>query len=233
MAGLADRAARRTWGDLRLRVLSALVLAPVALGAMWVGGAFFYVLVAVFAVGLAYEWAGLCRAGGMGLESLGAGALWVALWAAALVWLRSDPLAGRANVIGLALVIWGSDIGAYLAGRAIGGPKLAPRISPGKTWSGATGGMLASALIAFGAAKLLTSGNSFPPALLLGVVLSAIGQAGDLAESAAKRRCGVKDSGHLIPGHGGLLDRLDATLTVVPVAAVLSLALGRGVVLWQ
>jgi phosphatidate cytidylyltransferase len=218
---------------LRLRVLSALVLAPVAMAAMWVGGAFFYAMVALIAVGLVYEWAGLCRAGRLGRESLVAGVLWVALWTAALVWLRSDPLAGRVNVIGLALVIWGSDIGAYLAGRAIGGPKLAPRISPGKTWSGAAGGALASALIAFGAAKLLMSGHDSAPALFLGAILSVIGQTGDLAESAAKRRCGVKDSGHLIPGHGGLLDRLDAALAVVPAAAILSLALGRGVVLWQ
>jgi phosphatidate cytidylyltransferase len=225
--------ARRPWADLRARSVSALILAPVALGAMWVGGPFFIAMVAALALGLAYEWSGLCRAGGLRRESLACGMLAVALWGVALVWLRADPLAGRANVIGLALVVWGSDIGAYVAGRLIGGPRLAPRISPGKTWAGAAGGALASSLISACAAKVLVLEANIPAALFLGAGLSVIGQAGDLAESAIKRRCGVKDSGRLIPGHGGLLDRLDAVMAVVPVAAVLSLALGRGVVLWR
>lgn len=212
---------------------SALVLAPLALGAMWAGGPFFVVMVAALALGLAYEWAGLCGTGALGRESRLGGMLLIALWAAALLWLRADPQAGRANVIGLALVVWGSDIGAYAAGRLIGGPRLAPRISPGKTWAGAAGGALASALISACAAKLLVFEANIGAAFLLGIGFSVIGQAGDLAESAIKRRCGVKDSGRLIPGHGGLLDRLDASMAVTPVAAILSLALGRGVVLWQ
>ncbi len=216
-----------------MRVLSALVLAPLALGSMWAGGPLFYALLGVLTLGLAQEWVGLCRAGAFGRESLAGGVLWIAVWAVALAWLRADPIAGRANVIGLALVIWGSDVGAYLAGRLLGGPKLSPRISPGKTWTGAAGGALASALIAAGVGKFLFMQINLPSALVLGGMLSIIGQAGDLAESAAKRRCGVKDSGRLIPGHGGLLDRLDAALAVVPAAALLSLALGRGVVLWQ
>lgn len=161
-----------------------------------------------------------------------AGLLWIALWAAALIWLRADPAAGRINVIGLALIVWGTDIGAYATGRLIGGPRLAPRISPGKTWAGAIGGAAAAAGIA--AALGVLSGSQSPAlAAPLGLLLSVLGQASDLAESAVKRRCGVKDSGRLIPGHGGLLDRLDATLAVVPVAALLALAFGRGVVLWQ
>ncbi|HJS87915.1 MAG TPA: phosphatidate cytidylyltransferase [Acetobacteraceae bacterium] len=235
--GLAERAsgppARRPWRDLRARVASALVLVPVALGAIWVGGPFFAGVIAALALGLAYEWMGLCRAGALGSESRLGGVFVIALWAAALLWLRGDPEAGRANVIGLALVVWGSDIGAYVAGRLIGGPRLAPRVSPSKTWAGAAGGALASALISVCAAKLLVLEVNVAAACLLGAGFSVIGQAGDLAESAVKRRCGMKDSGRLIPGHGGLLDRLDASLAVAPVAAVLSLALGRGVVLWQ
>lgn len=221
------------WADLRTRALSALVLAPLAVGIIWAGGPLFFALATVLALGLAHEWVGLCRAGALRRDSLGFGLLWIVVWVVALAWLRADPVAGRANVMGLALVIWGSDVGAYLAGRLLGGPKLAPRISPGKTWTGAAGGALASALIAAGMAKLLFVQIDLSAALILGGVLSIIGQAGDLAESAAKRRCGVKDSGRLIPGHGGLLDRLDAALTAVPAAALLSLALGRGVVLWQ
>jgi phosphatidate cytidylyltransferase len=235
--GLADRAirppARRPWADLPARAASALILAPVALGAMWVGGPFFVAMVAVLALGLAYEWVGLCHAGALRRESLACGVLAIALWAICLVWLRADPFAGRGNVIGLALVVWGSDVGAYVAGRLIGGPSLAPRISPGKTWAGAAGGALTSAVIAACAAKFLILKANIPLALLLGAGLSVIGQAGDLAESAVKRSCGVKDSGRLIPGHGGLLDRLDAAIAVVPAAAALSLALGRGIVLWQ
>ncbi len=236
-ADLADRGERRAergaWADLRLRTVSALVLAPLALLALWIGGPAFFVIVAAAALGLAYEWAALCRAGGFAGKAQASGLVTIAVWAVALAWLRGDPLAGRANVIGLVLVIWGSDIGAYMVGRLIGGPKLAPRISPGKTWAGAAGGALASAMIAAGLARLLSQATHLAPALLLGVGLSVIGQAGDLAESALKRRCGVKDSGRLIPGHGGLLDRLDATLAAVPAAAVISLALGRGVILWQ
>ena len=232
-AGPADRTPRRAWADLRVRALSALVLAPLVLAAIWAGGTVFYAFVGVVALGLAYEWAGLCRAGRWPRESLVLGIAAVGLWAVALGWLRADPLAGRANVIGLALVVWGSDIGAYVAGRLIGGPRLAPRISPGKTWAGALGGVTASALIAVCLATLLIPAPNLRAALAIGAALSVCGQIGDLAESVAKRRAGVKDSGRLIPGHGGLLDRLDAVMAAVLAAAILSLALGRGVVLWQ
>ncbi|MEO9188625.1 MAG: phosphatidate cytidylyltransferase [Acetobacteraceae bacterium] len=231
--GLADPTPRPAWADLRIRALSAVVLAPLVLAAIWLGGVVFLVLLGIVSFGLAYEWAGLCRAGRWRRESLVLGIGAVAVWAVALGWLRSDPLAGRANVIGLALVIWGSDIGAYLAGRLIGGPLLAPRISPGKTWAGAAGGVATAALIAAGAATLLTPTPNLPAALVVGAALSVCGQIGDLAESVAKRRAGVKDSGRLIPGHGGLLDRLDAVMAAVPAATLLSLVLGRGVVLWQ
>lgn len=221
------------WADLRLRTITALLLGPVVLALLWVGGAPFLAFVAVLALGLAWEWLGLCRAGRWrgGTRVGGVGA--IVLWACLLGWLRADPIVGRANVIGLVLVVWGSDIGAYLAGRLVGGPKLAPRISPSKTWAGATGGIVASALVSIVAASILTENPDFPLALLIGAFLSVCGQAGDLAESAAKRRCGVKDSGQLIPGHGGLLDRVDAMMAAVPAAALISFLLGRGVILWR
>ncbi len=127
------------------------------------------------------------------------------------------------------LVVWASDIGAYVAGRAFGGRRLAPAISPGKTWSGAAGGLLAAALagLALGA-----SGGRLGGAVLVAVVLGIASQAGDLLESAIKRGFGVKDSGSLIPGHGGLFDRLDGLLAAAPVAAVLAMLAGRGVVFW-
>ena len=160
-----------------------------------------------------------------------------------LLWLRDDPVAGFGNILFVLLVVWSSDIGAYMTGRAFGGPKLAPAISPGKTISGALGGLAAASLMGILAAAGLTvwagagaaSGVLGRAALLgalLGAVLGVVAQIGDLAESWLKRHAGVKDSSQLIPGHGGLLDRLDALLVVVPVAGCLAWFLGRGVVLW-
>ena len=167
-----------------------------------------------------------------GRRAMGAGVLYVGLAGVALVWLRGDGAAGRANVLFLVFVVWASDIGAYMAGRLMGGPKLAPAISPGKTWSGALGGLAAAMLVGEVAGQALASVAPGRAALVAGV-LGVAAQGGDLLESAIKRRFGVKDSGWLIPGHGGLLDRLDGLLTAAPVAAAIALLVGRGVVLWQ
>ena len=164
--------------------------------------------------------------------SLAAGIVYVGLAGVCLMWLRGDGAAGRVNVLFLVFVVWASDIGAYAAGRVFGGPKLAPAISPSKTWSGAAGGLLAAVVVGLGVAG--TAGASSPGrAALVAAVLGAASQAGDLLESAVKRRFGVKDSGRLIPGHGGLLDRLDGLLAAAPVAAGLALLLGRGIYLWR
>jgi phosphatidate cytidylyltransferase len=158
---------------------------------------------------------------------------YLGLAAVALPWLRAGPDAGLANTLFVLAIVWASDIGAYLTGRLAGGPKLAPSLSPGKTWSGAAGGLAGAVLAALAVAACFSSG--FSPSHVGGVaiVLGTISQAGDLLESALKRRFGVKDSGRIIPGHGGLLDRLDALLAVAPAAALLALFVGRGVVLWR
>jgi phosphatidate cytidylyltransferase len=136
-------------------------------------------------------------------------------------------------VIVLLLVVWASDIGAYVAGRAIGGPRLAPSVSPGKTWSGAVGGLVAAATVGFAASVILGDGRiSWRPATFA-VLVGFVSQAGDLFESHLKRHFGVKDSGSMIPGHGGLLDRVDAMLTAAPATALLALILRPGVGLWQ
>ncbi|MSP01506.1 MAG: hypothetical protein EXR07_10725 [Acetobacteraceae bacterium] len=147
--------------------------------------------------------------------------------------MRADPLVGLPNTLFMLVVIWASDIGAYTVGRLMGGPKLAPAISPGKTWSGAAGGLMAAGVAGFAAAACFSSDFSSSHAVLMTIGLGVVSQAGDLLESAVKRQYGVKDSGHLIPGHGGLLDRLDALLVVAPVAAMLAFSVGRGVVLWR
>lgn len=181
---------------------------------------------AVLAVGASVAW----LLGGR--RALGAGVLYVGLASVALIWLRGDGAAGRANVLFLVVVVWASDIGAYAAGRLLGGPKLAPAISPGKTWAGAAGGLLAAMLVGEAASQALGVAAYGRAALVAGL-LGVAAQCGDLLESAIKRRFGVKDSGRLIPGHGGLLDRLDGLLTAAPAAAGLALVLGRGMTLWQ
>ena len=265
------------WGDLRLRILSAAVLAPLALACIWIGGAAFAGLLALIAAGLAYEWLGLCgqrasfsavlifaalplsvalanltsmtdaigllvlaTAAGIALarglspaRPLAFGIPYLGLGGVALVWLRQPTGSGGVNVIVLLLVVWASDIGAYMAGRAIGGPRLAPAISPGKTWSGALGGLVAAAAVGAAASAILGNGPPSWRPVAFAVLIGVISQAGDLFESQLKRHFGVKDSGTMIPGHGGLLDRLDAVLTAAPAAALLALVLGRGVVLWE
>jgi phosphatidate cytidylyltransferase len=158
---------------------------------------------------------------------------YLGLAAVALPWLRSDPRVGLANILFVLCIVWASDIGAYLIGRLLGGPKLAPAISPGKTWSGAIGGLASAALAGLAVAAGFSAELSAPHVIGVGLGLGIISQAGDLLESALKRHFGVKDSGRIIPGHGGLLDRLDALLAVAPVAALLALNVGRGVVLWR
>ncbi len=232
---LAERRALR-WSDLRIRVVSACVLAPIALACIWLGGIAFTLLVAAAALGLAVEWLMLCRlpTARRGGALLCAGGLaYVALAAAALLFLSGDPVAGRANLLFLVLIVWASDVGAYLVGRMLGGPRLAPRISPGKTWSGALGGLVAAIAVGLAAAHFLTDAGSAWRAALVGAGIGIVAQAGDLLESFVKRRLEVKDSSHLIPGHGGLFDRLDAVLSSALAAALLAFALGRGVVLWQ
>ena len=160
------------------------------------------------------------------------GFLYLGPAAVALPWLRERP-AGLGDILFLLCVVWASDIGAYMAGRMIGGPKLAPAISPGKTRSGAIGGLIAASLAGLAVASFVSAHPPVGRVLLLAAPLGILAQAGDLLESACKRHFGVKDSGHVIPGHGGVLDRLDAVLSVAPAAAILALLAGQGEFLWR
>lgn len=149
---------------------------------------------------------------------LAAGLLYAGVSGAALVLLRRGD-AGLVALIFLFAVVWMTDIAAYFVGRALGGPKLWPAVSPNKTWSGAIGG-LAGGTVA-GAATSFFAGFGLPLGVLaVAIAISVSGQAGDLAESAIKRHFGKKDSGHLIPGHGGLMDRADALVFGAVVAAL-------------
>lgn len=211
-----------------MRAASAAVLVPVAVGALWLGGWAWVVLVLMGASGMAAEWRAMCRhrpAPGLSL----AGIAYIMPAVAALLWLRVPEPGGFQAVLFVLCVVWASDIGAYLVGRLVGGPKLAPAISPGKTRSGAVGGLVAVLGVGFAAARL--GHGSAPAAMAAALLLGVVAQAGDLLESGLKRHFGVKDSGRLIPGHGGLLDRLDAVLLAAPAAALL--AAWRGVELWR
>jgi phosphatidate cytidylyltransferase len=151
--------------------------------------------------------------------------------------LRSDREDGFLAVIFLFAVVWTTDITAYFIGRAAGGPKLVPQVSPKKTWSGAIGGTLAAVVVALALAKTAALAGLFAIAMLA-IVLSVFAQAGDVFESFLKRRFGAKDSSHLIPGHGGLMDRLDGFVTASVVATAIGLARGgfeapgRGLLVW-
>jgi phosphatidate cytidylyltransferase len=249
------------------RIVSALVMAPVALAAVWYGSPWLDLLTIAAAGVMAWEWARLCGGGRFGATgalllaivvlavALGAarqsglalavgvagaglvlgvslgrrepepnvaavGVLWLAVPCIALLWLARDT--GSAAVFWVLAVVWATDIGAYAVGRTVGGPKLAPPLSPGKTWSGLLGGMACAAAVGAVAAALM--GVPLWRLGLLSAALAVVGQAGDLAESWLKRRFGAKDASGLIPGHGGLLDRLDALLAVVTTVAVLRLA---------
>lgn len=153
------------------------------------------------------------------------GVLYLGLPALALIWLRGLPEIGAGVLIWLLIVVWATDSAAYFAGRSLGGPRLAPVISPSKTWSGLLGGMLGAGLAGMAAAALAGS-ERLLQAGGLGAVLAVIAQLGDLAESALKRRAGVKDSGGLIPGHGGILDRVDGLVFAAPALALFGLLLG-------
>jgi phosphatidate cytidylyltransferase len=155
---------------------------------------------------------------------------------AASVAVRLDAVWGFAALMFVLLIVWMTDIGGYFAGRGIGGPKLWPRVSPKKTWAGAIGGFVLSLAVAAGFASC--GMGRLVPLLLVATVLTVLSQLGDLFESAVKRKFGVKDSSQIIPGHGGLLDRLDGYVFAVIAAAAIGFlrggadGVGHGLMVW-
>lgn len=233
--------------DLPVRLASAIVMLVLAGGALWLGGWFWTVFVALIACGVVWEWNKLIER--FGMSGLGetiwffCGVVYVGGAATAMMAVRNgrqvlplDPAQSGYGPIEVLLVfllpVVAVDVGAYFAGRAIGGPKIAPRISPAKTWAGLGGGAVLASLVGivvemadFGpAAQPGYSFVSIAGAVVGGVLIAVIAQAGDFFESWMKRRAGVKDSGNLIPGHGGLFDRLDGFLAVFFVLFVIATA---------
>ncbi len=261
--------------ELRLRIVSAIVMAAVILAATWYGGILFRIVAGLLAILIYYEWSTITRmsesnptgnacgrfsvaviAGNtiFGESSLDlpllsgftltaalfpvlrgknwwlvGGIFYAGLSGISLAAIRGDELTGFVSILFIFAVVWSTDILAYFVGRAIGGPKLAPSISPGKTWSGAIGGA-AAAVIGGAAVSMAYHGRISFLVLGLALLLSVFSQIGDLFESFVKRRFQVKDSSHLIPGHGGFMDRVDglvfACFTVFLIAFVHAAATG-------
>ena len=251
---------------LKTRAISAVLLIPPVLGAVWVGGWAFAGLVALAAGLMVWEWFRMANDGqfsrldgfiaayvgagcltaqfnpliGLALVLLtaamaamirkrawlGWGVVYAGLPSVALVWLRGDDLAGRQLLLALLLVVWAIDITAYAFGRTIGGPLLIPAISPKKTWAGLAGGMIGAMLVG-GTLSVYLQFSQLWLIVPFCAVLAVVEQAGDFLESWVKRRWGAKDSSGLIPGHGGVMDRVDGLL-----AAGLVVAAGKLIADW-
>jgi len=227
--------------NLALRIVSSLVLAPLALIAAYWGGIVFVLFWVIAASIVLWEWARLVihakLRGFSRIDWLAGGIGYAALLLFAPLILRRDAALGFVAIAFLFAIVWATDIAAYFAGRAIGGARLWPAVSPKKTWAGAVGGTLGGIAAGVLTAKLL--GLPVAPILVLVAgFLSVVAQAGDLLESAIKRHFGAKDAGQLIPGHGGLMDRLDGFLTAAAAAAMVGLIRGgleapaRGLLVW-
>lgn len=270
------------WDDgLLARVLSALVLAPPVLGAIYLGPPYSNLLVLLAGAAMAWEWLRLCGGGKLQLAEylvigtvvlavlcniaggqvlagwaiiagamasvlsaggrssadgksplgpwLGFGIFYVTLPLLAFETLRAGDTAGRNLIFWLLAVVWSTDIGAFFAGRTIGGPKLLPSVSPKKTWAGLLGGMALAMLVGVGVGLGLGMANPVWLAVLA-AVLAFVSQCGDFLESGFKRHFNKKDSSGLIPGHGGVLDRVDGVITAILALALLE-RIGHGPVL--
>jgi phosphatidate cytidylyltransferase len=280
-SGAAGNLASTSGNNLMLRVVSALVMAPLALAAAWYGGWAFALFWGLAAVAVAWEWIALVTGSGHRLVFVsGASALavatlagwrdhpavaillvglgtlagtivaprgrrcWVAggiLYAGVMLlaplFLRGDPIYGFGAIAFLFAVVWATDILAYFGGRTFGGPKLMPAVSPKKTWSGAVCGTLGA--IVCGVAGAAWFGvRDLVGIVVVALVLSVASQGGDLLESWIKRHFGAKDASHLIPGHGGVMDRLDGFWAAALVGCLIGLSRGgfdgaaRGLLVW-
>lgn len=275
------RSLAQRFSDLRIRILSATVLATVGALAIWAGGLWFAALVAVLAGAIAWEWRSVTHHSGghCGLDAvylvaaivgaallthfvgsevalwwlagvLALGLVWdvitgqktAAFWALiggtycgtaaiALVWLRQFEPYGLNSVVWIILVVAAADIGGYFAGKLLRGPKLWPRISPKKTWSGSIGGIVLAFALG-GLFSWATSGTYFIQVCAVSALAALVSQGGDLAESALKRRFSVKDASNLIPGHGGVLDRFDGLMAAAIIATLITDLRDQTVFIW-
>ena len=231
--GLSRRPGPELVSNLVLRIVSAAVLAPVAVVTAYLGGWLFAIFWGLAAGAVLWEWMNLVEGQGWVV----AGIFYASALLAAPLVLRADDELGFLAMVLLFAIVWTTDIAGYFAGRSIGGPKLLPAISPKKTWSGAIAGAAGAMIVAVLIASLF---GSFNRAMIAGIalLLSVVSQLGDLLESWIKRRFGAKDAGKLIPGHGGVMDRLDGFWAAALVGCLIGLLRGgldgatRGLLVW-
>ena len=219
--------------DLGVRVASALVMVLVAGTALWLGGWWWTAFVAAVALGVLWEWWGLVRliCGQSPLRAVWmiGGSFYVGVAALLLAVIGNDAVMGSTDghaaiglLVPILLVVIATDVGAYFSGRTIGGPRIAPSISPSKTWAGLLGGMALASIVLATFAGFGIIRTSILAASAAGALLAVAAQVGDFFESWMKRRAGVKDSGKLLPGHGGLFDRVDGLLAVANTVAIVA-----------
>ena len=214
--------------ELFLRIVSACVLIPPVVAAIYFGSPYFEIMIAICACLLVREWFALCD--GKILWVL-FGIIYIGVPCYSLIYLRLDLNFGFETVLWVFTLVWSADSGAYATGRMFGGPKLAPRISPNKTWSGLCGGVFAAGIVGFIYTLVLGHQNMIP-LTILSAFLGLLSQGGDLLESWIKRRFDKKDSGSLIPGHGGLFDRVDGLLAAAVGAAFISIIIKGSPLIW-
>lgn len=215
------------------RILSSLVLAPLAIGAVLYGNWPYHMLIALLFVISVREWTMMAGRFKHTVVIALSGIVYLLIGFASFVIIRAAPVQGLTTTIVLLVTVWASDIGAYMLGKGIGGARIAPKISPGKTYAGLAGAVISGALVPPCAALLgyplfnetdMRVSMSVPVIYallaLVGFFIGITGQCGDFLMSFVKRKAGVKDSGTLIPGHGGVLDRIDALLLAGPVYLV-------------
>ena len=224
----ARQGAKTPSQGLTVRIISAAVMIPPVVAVVVLGTPYFEILVAAGSIVAAWEWLNLC---GRRTGWLAIGALYIGVPSVALIHLRSDPVLGLETVIWVFALVWAADTGAYGFGTVIGGPKLAPAISAKKTWAGLAGAILCSGLIGAMAATILEM-EGWLQITAISVVIGIVSQAGDLVESRIKRHFGKKDTSGLIPGHGGLLDRIDGLLAASLVVGLISATEAGSVLQW-
>lgn len=201
--------------ELKKRTLTALIVLPLVFAIMYLGGGVFQFAVALLLVQMMREFYAMQKSGLFSRLAVGA-VLISGLCCASLIYLENVSFL---TIVWVACVIAATDIGAFFAGRMFGRNKIWAAVSPNKTWEGALGGFALAALVS----------DWFGQAAILGVIIGVVAQMGDFAESSLKRKFGVKDSGNLLPGHGGILDRMDSYLFAAPLVALLHLV---GIVTW-
>jgi phosphatidate cytidylyltransferase len=209
--------------NLKKRLLTIIVGAPIVIGILYIGGALFNVSLFIVMFIAMYEWFSMARKAKRKLSLSFFGFVYIVAGILAIYNLRAHE-DGMMLVLMLLLCVWGSDILAYIFGKLIGGPKMSPTISPNKTWSGYVGALFGAVIPLSVFAFYVGEVSTTLFFVVLSVVIGVVGQSGDLVVSALKRHVGVKDTGALFPGHGGILDRIDALLLVAPVFYALTIA---------